>query len=223
MSLILNIDTSLQVASVSFARDGAIIASAVNNTQKDHAGFLHTAIQSISDETGISLDSLDAVAVTEGPGSYTGLRVGMASAKGLCYALNKPFITVGTLPAMAHSMINAAGKFNDPAFFCPMIDARRMEVYTAIYNYKLEEITAPCAMILDNQSLSGVLHNNQVYFAGSGAKKWQNIINHHNALFLPDPEIIASIARLSFQKNEAANFSNLGYSEPLYVKEFYSN
>ena len=223
MSLILNIDTSMQTASVSFAENGTVLASASNHSQKDHAGFLHTAIQSLAGENSISLKKLDAVAVTEGPGSYTGLRVGMASAKGLCYALDKPFITVGTLPAMALSMIHSAKEIDAATVFCPMIDARRMEVYTALYNHQLEELTSPYALILDADSFSSLLEKGPVYFSGSGALKWQKNITHKHAVFLPDPEIIATTAILSFQKFQSGNFSSLGYSEPFYVKEFYSN
>ena len=122
MSMILNIDTSSESASVSIASDGELLYSLVNENQKDHAGFLHQAIKMVMEMASAALSSLSAIAVVHGPGSYTGLRVGMASAKGLCYALNKPFITIGTLDMMANAAINSDENLNSN-LFCPLIDA----------------------------------------------------------------------------------------------------
>jgi tRNA threonylcarbamoyladenosine biosynthesis protein TsaB len=125
MSYILNIDSSTEQASVSISKDGNILSVLFNEVQKDHASFLHTAIEKLTIKCGISLVNIDAIAVTIGPGSYTGLRVGLAAAKGLCYALNKPLITLSTLKAMAKQAVMQQD-FPDKYYYCPMIDARRM-------------------------------------------------------------------------------------------------
>ncbi len=142
MGLILNIDTATETAQVSFAKDGKVLQSLTNELQKDHASFLQTAIQQLAKKNNLILTDVDGIAVTAGPGSYTGIRVGMASAKGLCYALNKPLIAINTLQVLtvaAQQELNNASEI----LFCPMIDARRMEVFTAIYNNTLAEILPP--------------------------------------------------------------------------------
>ncbi|HQW93579.1 MAG TPA: tRNA (adenosine(37)-N6)-threonylcarbamoyltransferase complex dimerization subunit type 1 TsaB, partial [Ferruginibacter sp.] len=149
MSLILNIDTSSEKAHVSFAKDGSLLALLSSESQKEHASFLQSAIQQLCKTASIHLPEIDAVAVTAGPGSYTGLRVGMASAKGLSYALKKPFITMGTLDILARSAIDFFPEQAEPVLFCPMLDARRMEVFTAIYQKDLKTILEPGALILD--------------------------------------------------------------------------
>ncbi|MBA2250622.1 MAG: tRNA (adenosine(37)-N6)-threonylcarbamoyltransferase complex dimerization subunit type 1 TsaB, partial [Chitinophagaceae bacterium] len=144
MALILNIDTCTENAIVSLANNDVIIGTMNNSNQKDHASFLHTAIKNLLDKSGILISQLNAIAVTAGPGSYTGIRVGMAAAKGLAYALQIPLISLNTLEVIA--MCSIIQSENKDAFFCPMIDARRMEVFTAVYDQFLKEIIAPCAM-----------------------------------------------------------------------------
>ena len=223
MSIILNIDTSIETASVSIAKDGAIIASVKNAIQKEHAGFLHIAIRDLLLQSSLELKQMDAIAVTKGPGSYTGLRVGMASAKGLCYALNKPFITIGTLNALTVAAINKT-KEDTPGYdlFCPMIDARRLEVYTAIFDKDMNEIIAPCAMVLNNNSFADLLESNNILFVGSGAKKWSNLIESAKASFLNEIDASNAISNLSYTKLKHKDFTDLSYSEPLYVKDFFS-
>ena len=223
MSIILNIDTSIETASVSIAKDGAIIASVKNAIQKEHAGFLHIAIRDLLLQSSLELKQMDAIAVTIGPGSYTGLRVGMASAKGLCYALNKPFITIGTLNALTVAAINKT-KEDTPGYdlFCPMIDARRLEVYTAVFDKDMNEIIAPCAMVLNNNSFEDLLKNNNILFVGSGAKKWSNLIESAKASFLNEIDASNAISNLSYTKLKHKDFTDLSYSEPLYVKDFFS-
>jgi tRNA threonylcarbamoyladenosine biosynthesis protein TsaB len=220
MSLILNIDTATENASVSLAENGSVIAFTENNIQKDHATFLHLAIKDLLHKTGINFKQLSAVAVTEGPGSYTGLRVGMASAKGLCYALNKPFITINTLEAMALASIeNALGSGN---LYCPMIDARRMEVYTALYKDDMENTMPSSAIVLTEKFLEDELKNSKIVFSGSGVEKWKTMSNSPNCIFLEQSNIYLSIAQLSYKKNKEKNFTELAHSQPLYVKEFYN-
>ena len=222
MSYILNIDTSLETASVSIAENAMIITAAKNDIQKEHAGFLHIAIKEISAQASFDLKNIDAIAVTNGPGSYTGLRVGMASAKGLCYALNKPLITVGNLNALAFASISKMREsVLKNALFCPMIDARRMEVFTSIYDQEMVEILAPCAMLLNTESFINFSEKNQIVFSGSGALKWSKIVALENSTFLFDTDITEAISKLSYKKFKQGDFTDLKYSEPLYVKEFF--
>ena len=152
MSLILNIDTALDTASVCLAKDGTSLQLITNDNQKDHATWLHTAINEILKKGGYSISQLEAVAVSIGPGSYTGLRVGLASAKGFCYALRIPLIAVSTLEMMAVSVKEEAS-----GLICPLIDARRMEVFTAIYDKELGEKSSPQTMIIDENSFASII------------------------------------------------------------------
>lgn len=224
MSLILNIDTAIDTAYVSIAKDGIILQEAVNKEQKDHAAFLQPAIQSISQKAGIGFHELDAVAVVSGPGSYTGLRVGMASAKGLCFALGKPLITIGTLNVLAYQAISQVNiSYNDlPTLFCPMVDARRMEVFTALYDKGLNTIFSPCAMIINENYFANQLLKNKIIFFGTGAAKWQQICVHENARFFLPQNNALYMSELSFKKFLSSDFADAAYSVPMYVKEFYS-
>ena len=222
MALILNIDTATETAQISFAKDGIVLQSLSNDLQKDHAAFLQTAIQQLLKNVGVSLNNIDAIAVAAGPGSYTGLRVGMASAKGLCYALNKPLIVLNTLEILT---IAAQQQFKNPVeiLFCPMIDARRMEVFTAVYNNSLNTSLPPCAMILQEDSFLNQLKENRIVFFGTGAAKWKTICKHSNASFtivLNLPQAMAYLSNTYFLQN---NFANLVYSQPFYIKEFQNN
>lgn len=220
MALILHIDTASAVASVSIARDGNIISSIENKLVNEHASFLQPAIKKMLQDTGISLPETDAIAVVNGPGSYTGLRVGLASAKGLCFALNKPLVTIGTLPLMAHAAIQATGDKN--ILYAPMIDARRMEVFTAVYDADGKEKLSPCSKILTNDSFVAFLLLYKVLFFGSGSQKWEKICRHPNALFSRDYDTIQSFAQLSLKAYLLQESAGLAYSEPQYLKEFYT-
>jgi tRNA threonylcarbamoyladenosine biosynthesis protein TsaB len=222
MSLLLNIDTSLETAFVTIAEQGKVLECLINESQKEHAGFLHKAIETLGARLPGGLSDLSAIAVTMGPGSYTGLRVGMATAKGLCYALNKPFITIGTLALMAKA---ASGLVtgNEKAVICPLIDARRMEVFMAMYGNSQEEILAPCAMILDSHSFGEMLDKSHIYFFGNGADKCKGIILHKNARFIDLPPLPATMSQMSHDLFLAGSFSHLAHTEPLYVKEFHSS
>ena len=221
MSLILHIDTATEIAHVSIANNGLILRWLTNSSQKDHAAFVQVAIQQLVADTGISLKDLDAIAVVAGPGSYTGLRVGMASAKGLCYALDKPLIALDTLIVWAASAKQAT---KDPAnphlLFCPMIDARRQEVFTAIYDQNLEIILAPCAMILDKTSFTGQLLKNNILFFGNGAEKWKQLCNNPNASFINSTILPEAISRLAFELHTRKIYTELVESQPVYLKDF---
>lgn len=224
MSWILNIDTSLESAYVSLTKDGVIIACRSNENQKDHASFLEPAIKEVANEVGIPLAELSAIAVISGPGSYTGLRVGMASAKGLCYALNKPLILLNNLEILTLAAINQYEEKIDKTsvIFCPMIDARRMEVYTAAYDEKLSVIEYPHALILDAESYSNFLTNGTVIFFGNGSKKWKTLCSHKNGRFMTITQKTVAINQLSFQMLATQSFTEIAYAEPLYIKEFYT-
>jgi tRNA threonylcarbamoyladenosine biosynthesis protein TsaB len=221
MSYILNIDTATETAHVSLAKDGQVLHAIENTNQKDHAAFLQPAANALVKKTAITFNELDAIAVTAGPGSYTGLRVGMASAKGLCYALNKPLITLNTLQVMAQAVITQQN--NPSAYYCPMIDARRLEVFTAMYNFNLQALIQPCALILEQTSFEIFLQSNEVVFFGSGAKKWQAMIKNTSAIFQYNYLTVNALAMLAYKNLTQNNFSNLAYSEPIYLKDFFQN
>ena len=225
MALLLNIDTATEQASVCLSDGAVVLAEAYNTDQKSHASFLQPAIQQLVTESGHSLSTIEAVAVTAGPGSYTGLRVGLSSAKGLCYALNKPLIMINTLELMAYAACEAytatGQEVDEKVLFCPMIDARRMEVFTALYNHRLEPLIAPAAVILNPDSFKEFTDHQIVVFSGSGSSKFKPLISG-TAVF---SEVICHAGHLAVLAAEAfkhAAFTNLAYSEPFYLKEFFS-
>jgi len=217
VSLLLNIDTSIQTSSVCLARNDIPITLKANSSQKDSAAWLHIAIKEILDEQNISSGQLDAIAVTGGPGSYTGLRVGMATAKGLCYALNKPLIVLNTLVTMAY-----AAKGEDADLFCPMIDARRMEVFTAVYDRHLNTALPPANIVLNESSFREWLEKKRMLFFGNGSIKSQSVISHKHALFADIEVNAATMVPLSFKSALDKNFADLAYVEPFYCKDFHS-
>jgi tRNA threonylcarbamoyladenosine biosynthesis protein TsaB len=217
MALLLNIDTALETASVCLSKNDEVLVFATNDRQQDHAAWLHAAIAGILENTGHGLEQLDAVAVTIGPGSYTGLRVGLSAAKGFCYALQIPLITVGTLEIMAYAMKSEA-----EGLLCPMIDARRMEVFYAVYDNNLTEVVKPAAMIIDEKSFNDFLFNGILIFSGSGSKKLQTILSHPNARFSQSIASAIHLSVIAYKYFQLKKFADLAYIEPLYVKEFYS-
>ena len=222
MSYIINIDTATETAFVNIAKDGVIINGLENTAQKDHGAFVQTAIASLLTAAGIQFNEVGAIAVTAGPGSYTGLRVGMASAKGLSYALNKPLITISTLELLAAAAIRQSSDAST-FFFCSMIDARRMEVFTAVYNHLLSPVMAPAALVLNDLSYLELLENQIIVFTGNGAAKWQKICTHPNARFMPLAEIPAAMGLMTNQSLTNKQFTDLAYAEPFYLKEFQNN
>jgi tRNA threonylcarbamoyladenosine biosynthesis protein TsaB len=221
MSYILHIDTATETAHVSLAENGRLLHTLINDQQKDHAAFVQTGLQQLVKDAGITFSAVDAVAVTAGPGSYTGLRVGMASAKGLCYALNKPLIAINTLEVMTKAA--QLQDLNENYLYCPMIDARRMEVFTAVYDAELNTLMEPCALVLDENSYAMYLQKSTLVFFGSGAAKWKTIIQQSNVLFTNLTCLPEAFAELSYQYYNTGFFSDLAYSSPLYIKEFRTN
>ncbi len=216
MAIILHIHTAVETASICLATDEQVIGFSLNTEPREHSSWLHQEIQTLSTDAGIPLANLDAIAVTIGPGSYTGLRVGLAAAKGISFTLSKPLIAINTLELIA----STATAF-EVDYICPMIDARRMEVFTALYSIKLEEVMAAGALILDDNSFSKELDEGRIVFAGNGAVKLRKIISHKNAFFTDEMPTAKDMIKLSFRSFRQKEFSDVAYTEPLYVKEFY--
>jgi tRNA threonylcarbamoyladenosine biosynthesis protein TsaB len=218
MSLILNIDTALDKASVGISSGGRLLQLALNENRNDHAAWLHNAVKDILQQAGISLQELQAIAVSIGPGSYTGLRVGLSAAKGFCYALGIPLLAINTLEIMALAVEKEAEDL-----ICPLIDARRMEVFTAVYSTKREVLLPPQAMIISPESFREFLQIRPVLFCGTGSQKLSALLSSPKAKFSPTGHTAEELGRLSAEKFKQADFTEPAYAEPLYIKEFYSS
>ena len=224
MSFILHIETASNKCSVAVSHDNKLLASKESDIKNSHSAVITLFIEEIIKEAGISIKSIDAVAVSKGPGSYTGLRIGMSTAKGLCFALDKPLITLNTLQTMAHRLTQEYIKKNihiKNHLFCPMLDARRMEVYYALFDLENKEIEPTAAEIITSNFLEKQLSNNKIIFFGDGAEKCKSIINHKNAIFIDDifPSAIGMV-ELAFKKFNENQFDDVAYSEPFYLKDF---
>lgn len=220
MAIILNIDTATEIATVGISEGTTVLASETSETPMKHASFVQPAIEKLLGDLSLSLSVMDAIAITAGPGSYTGLRVGMASAKGICYALNKPLILLNTLEVMATASIRQSNAEN--VLHCPMIDARRMEVFTGLYRNNLTSVIPPAAMVLSDDSFMEYLVKNKIIFSGSGSPKLAAILTSEHALFSTverDTVDLAILANTYYLQNR---FADLAYSEPFYLKEFYN-
>jgi tRNA threonylcarbamoyladenosine biosynthesis protein TsaB len=224
MSIILNIDTAGDLASISLTESGKMLANDANPNNRDHASWLHTAIKNLLIQSSLNIQSLNAVAVTHGPGSYTGLRIGLSTAKGLCYALNIPLIAIPTLELMARAAVELIpqDEINSFDFLIPMIDARRMEAYSAIYNTFEELVTGPSPIILDHTSFENLLLEKKCLFFGNGSQKFRELTLNRNAVFKEFDFIGAlHMNKKSLQYYDNGLFADLTLSEPLYIKEFY--
>ena len=179
MPLILNIETATKNCSVSLAEAGSILTIKEQNDGKySHGENLHIFIEKVIKEAGKNFSDLDAIAVSKGPGSYTGLRIGVSTAKGLCFSLDKPLISVLTLEALANAIVG-----EKDALIIPLLDARRMEVYSAVFNSSYQQIRETQAEIIDENSFADYLVQGKVYFLGDGAEKCKEVIQHKNAVF----------------------------------------
>lgn len=221
MPTILNIETSTEVCSVALTSEGAVLEHYEEFKERNHAVLLSDFIKGCLDHLRRHEMKLDAVAVSMGPGSYTGLRIGLSEAKGLAYALDVPLIGVDTLQLMTVSVMFNQMSENPDIMFAPMIDARRMEVYTGVYNLALEALEAPHPLILDVNSYKEWLDRGEVLFFGNGSEKARTVITHPNARFIPDVAPLAvdmlALSDKAFREN---NFLSLAYSVPTYLKEF---
>lgn len=216
MALILNIETSTKNCSVGLSKDGVCIAlKEENNGDYSHAEKLHVFIENILKEQNLKVSDLDAIAVGKGPGSYTGLRIGVSTVKGLAYASNIPVITVDTLQALAKTIEIKQG------LIVPMIDARRLEVYSAIFNTDYSKTRAIEAEIIDENSYQELLDDHVIYFLGDGAHKCKEIIEHENARFIDDKFPSAKeMSLIVEEKYETKDFEDTAYFEPFYLKDF---
>lgn len=226
MSLLLNIDTATEEAGVYLAEDGVVLSAAFNNRQMDHASWVHGAIELVLSQNCKKIHDIDAVAVVSGPGSYTGLRVGLATAKGLCFALDKPLITLNTLYVMTASVlsqISRKGVDHSRQYFCPMIDARRMEVFMALYTYEMKEVWSPRPMILEANSFDTLDDAQEIILFGSGAAKWKSLRTDNKFQYFEEKFTNEKMSLLSYEKYLAKDFADLAYADPVYLKEFYTH
>lgn len=222
MPIILHIETSTNVCSVALSENSICIFSKANYEGLNHAKLLSPFIDEALQLLQKANKKLDAIAVSSGPGSYTGLRIGVSTAKGLCYGLNIPLISISTLATMSiAAAINVKEK--DKVLLCPMIDARRMEVYTAFFDKNSNIIKEISADIVTEDSYKDFLDNHIIYFFGNGAEKCKQVLTHPNAFFLenitPLADNMISLAEKAFEENQ---FEDVAYFEPFYLKEFYS-
>ena len=216
MAYILNIETATKNCSVSIAKNGkTIVLKELNNGNYSHAEKLHEFIKQVVNEVGIEFSELEAVAVSKGPGSYTGLRIGVSAAKGLCFSLDIPLIALHTLKGLALSISI------DEGYVIPLLDARRMEVYSGVFNSENESIREVKAEIISEDSFSSYLNKQKVYFVGDGVEKCKGIITHKNAIFIDDKLPSANeMSLLSFEKYKKNDIVDVAYFEPFYLKDF---
>jgi len=211
---ILQIETSTTNCSVAISRNGETISVKELSNGYSHAENLHVFIKDILDENKLKYFDLNAIAVSKGPGSYTGLRIGVSTAKGLCFSLDIPLIAIETLEVLAHQ-VNV-----DNGFVVPMIDARRMEAYTKVFDANFNEVRAIEAEILDNESFAVFLEQGKVVFIGNKTEKTQEVIQHENATLidsLPSAKEMSDLAYAKYKKND---IEDVAYFEPYYLKDF---
>ena len=217
MALILNIETATKNCSVSISQDEEILAiRELNDGNYSHSENLHVFIDEVLKLANKSIEDIEAVAVSKGPGSFTGLRIGVSAAKGLCFSLDLPLISISTLTSLANAI-----KVEEDELIIPLLDARRMEVYSAVFDHNYNEIRETKAEIIDKNSFEEFLNNGKVYFLGDGAFKCKDIIVHQNAVFLegyfPTAKEMARLSSPKFKKN---NTEDVAYFEPFYLKDF---
>jgi tRNA threonylcarbamoyladenosine biosynthesis protein TsaB len=226
MAVLLHIDTATEHASVSLSRNGEMLRLLASHEQKNHAAFVQPAIQQLLKECGLSLHMLDAVSVTAGPGSYTGLRVGYSSAKGICYALGKPLIAIGTLDVMYRSMCRRLEeekkKLTPDMLFAPLIDARRMEVFTAVYRADGTVVSPMQALVLTEQSFQDLMTDHPLLISGSGAAKTASLLQHPSLITIDVQHNASDMLTLAEKAFENRQFADLAYSEPDYGKAFFT-
>jgi tRNA threonylcarbamoyladenosine biosynthesis protein TsaB len=226
MAFILNIETATQVCSVALSANGSILQIRETREKNSHSSTITVFIEEIMKIEGMPFSALDAVAVSKGPGSYTGLRIGVSTAKGICYAIDKPLIAVGTLQSMAAGMLKKLKGYDEPlpsgALLCPMIDARRMEVYNGLFDTDLKLVRDIRAEIILESSFAAELDQYHVWFFGDGAEKCNLLLGRHpHARFIDDFQLSASyMVSLAEEKFNRLEFEDVVYFEPYYLKDF---
>ena len=215
MSIILNIETATKNCSVALAKEGKTIAcKEIAEQNFSHAEKLHVFIEELLAENNLKFSDLNAIAMSQGPGSYTGLRIGVSSAKGFCYALNIPLIAIDTLQLLAKQIQMEEG------IIIPMIDARRMEVFTAIYNKNHQQVRSTQAEIIDENSYQEI--SEKIHLVGDGTEKFKNTLTHERFVFHSDVIFPSAkeMSKLSFEKYKISDFVDVAYFEPYYLKDF---
>ena len=219
MAIILSIETSTPVCSVALHNDGKLLTAMEVHQEYSHASKLGILVDEVTKLSDTALDRVNAVALSSGPGSFTGLRIGTSLAKGLCFALDIPLIAVPTLQAMA-SVVRQF--YPGEVLFCPMIDARRMEVYCQVYDGDLSEVEPVQAKVIDSESFRSLLDERPIVFFGSGASKCSSVILHENARFLENISPLAShLGDLAYAKFQEEKFEDVSEFVPSYLKEFF--
>jgi len=220
--MILSLETATNVCSVALSDNGVLLNIKESSIDKSHASLLTVFIDILLKDAGLKVADLDAVAVSKGPGSYTGLRIGVSTAKGLCYAAGVPLIAINTMQSMYYSFIESDEKgAGDDIIYCPMIDARRMEVYSSLFDSEGNELSEVKAEIIDTDSYKDMLGDSKIKFFGNGADKLSDTIVHKNALFHKGFEL--SARGMTVPAEEALkdnNFEDIAYFEPYYLKDF---
>lgn len=218
MSLLLSIETATTVCSIALHKDGQLLSNQSLHLNKSHSALLSPLIESLTGYSGYKLTDLDGIVISKGPGSYTGLRIGTSTAKGLCYALDIPLISVNTLEAMALQLQKFSSNEN---LLCPMIDARRMEVYATVLDNNGNVISETQPVIIEEHSFQKTLDQGPLVFFGSGAEKCKNVIRHTNALFIDEitPNAI-TVGLKGYEIFTKGKFEDVAYFEPYYLKEF---
>ncbi|GAB3992929.1 tRNA (adenosine(37)-N6)-threonylcarbamoyltransferase complex dimerization subunit type 1 TsaB [Spirosoma daeguense] len=220
MPLLLSLDTSTTVCSVALHQNGTLLGSYELFTERTSAAMLTTLLNNVVQHTGHELQQIDAIAVAKGPGSYTGLRIGISTAKGLCFALDKPLVAINTLAGMTEQVRTF---FPNNSLLCPMLDARRMEVYCAFYTTQGNEVAPTSAQIIDEHSFENWLIKGPVVFFGDGAAKCKSLLAQHPNAHFPDITIQPSaraIGVLATAAYEAGQFEDIATFEPFYLKDF---
>jgi tRNA threonylcarbamoyladenosine biosynthesis protein TsaB len=221
MPKILCIETATEVCSVAISSQGKLLALEENHDGNAHASQLHNLVQKVLDSAGITLQDLDAVAVSKGPGSYTGLRVGVSTAKGYCYALGIPLIAINTLESLLRGQVLGEREQTTTSLYVPMLDARRMEVYCAVFDRHANMIRQTEAKIIDETSFVDLLDDNEIYFLGNGAVKCKNLLTHPNAKFMDNVLCTAKgMVNAAFEAFQTKQFEDTAYFEPFYLKDF---
>jgi len=217
LSLIVNIESSTKNCSVSLAEDGKLLVlKEVNDGNYSHGEQLHLFIKEVLEVAGKNIKNLDAIAVSQGPGSYTGLRIGVSTAKGLCFSLDIPLISISTLSSLANSI-----SVEKNAFIIPLLDARRMEVYSIVLDHNYNQIRKVKAEVINEDSFSEFLCKSKVYCLGDGAEKCKSVINNANAIFYDGYYPSAKqMVKLSYEKYKKNDIEDVAYFEPFYLKDF---
>jgi tRNA threonylcarbamoyladenosine biosynthesis protein TsaB len=217
--IILGIESGGDNCSVALSKGDEIIALKESGG-REHSKFLSVFIDNVIKDSGLSYRDIDAVAVSKGPGSYTGLRIGVATAKGICYGTGKPLIAINSLLSLTSVCRNSFAPISSQLLYCPLIDARRLEVYTALFDMSLRQLSDTEAMIISENSFAEILSTQKVCFFGSGAKKCKEIIKSPNAIFVEIENSASGLVHPAIEAFKNKQFENTAYFEPFYLKNF---